>query len=214
MNTFLIDGDVGQLECILDLPKDNEINPPAFIAVVCHPHPLFQGTMHNKVAYMLARALVQAGAAVLRFNFRGVGGSVGEHADGIGEVGDVTAAMRYLQSQFPNLPMTLAGFSFGSYVSLRTVQNLDTVKQFNIERIVTVAPPVGRWDFSEIAAPSMPYLIIQGNEDDLVDAEVVHEWSLKLSPQPTFEMIEKADHFFHGKLTELKQLVLEWISTN
>lgn len=213
MASFLIDGDVGQLEAVLDLPKDVDTNPAKYIAVVCHPHPLFQGTMHNKVAYMLSRSLVEAGAAVLRFNFRGVGDSEGEHADGIGEVGDAIAAMTYLQNEYPDLPMILAGFSFGSYVSLRTVQDESIVRKFNIERLVTVAPPVGRWDFSAIEPPTMPYLIIQGDEDDLVDAAVVKQWSTEMSPQAVFEMIENADHFFHGQLTKLKAIVLDWLKS-
>ena len=211
MNTQIIEGDVGPLEIILETPKENEVSKPDFIAVVCHPHPLFQGTMHNKVAYMLARTLLQAGGAVLRFNFRGVGKSEGEHADGIGEVGDAVAAMRYLKNLYPDLPMTLAGFSFGSYVSLRTVQDSDLVDEFSIERLITVAPPVGRWDFSSIEVPTMPYLIVQGDEDDLVDADVVQQWADDMNPAPQFEMVTNADHFFHGKLTVLRDRLLEWL---
>ena len=211
MNTEIIDGDVGPLEIILETPKTSDFSEPEFIAVICHPHPLFQGTMHNKVAYMLARTVLQAGGAVLRFNFRGVGKSEGEHADGIGEVGDAVAAMRYLKKLYPDLPMTLAGFSFGSYVSLRTVQDSDLVDEFSIERLITVAPPVGRWDFSSIEVPTMPYLIVQGDEDDLVDADVVKQWASEMNPAPQFEMVAEADHFFHGKLTVLRDLVFEWL---
>jgi len=147
----------------------------------------------------------------LRFNFRGVGESAGEHDDGIGEVGDVYAAMQYISGSYPNLPMVLAGFSFGSYVALRCVQNTEWCEKFDITSLVTAAPPVGRWDFSDIKPPQMPYLIIQGDKDDLVDVDVVSEWSEKLEPQPKLHIVNDADHFFHGKLTELKKALTEWM---
>jgi len=213
VSSFLINGDVGQLEVIVDEPKKLEDQSPAYIAVVCHPHPLFQGTMHNKVAYMLARAFVAAGIPSLRFNFRGVGKSEGEHADGIGEIGDALAAMTYLKEQYPNTPMLLAGFSFGSFVSLGVVNRPDVIEHFALQGLVTVAPPVGRWDFTNFKALGIPYLIVQGDSDELVDAEVVKNWTESLDPKPQFKMIPEADHFFHGKLTLLKQEVLNWLDS-
>ena len=111
----LLDGPAGKLEALLDAPEDAV---PRAIAVVCHPHPLFGGTMHNKVVYRVARALRNSGYVVLRFNFRGVGKSEGRHDLGVGEIADARAALDWLRSRYPGLPYTLAGFSFGSRVIL------------------------------------------------------------------------------------------------
>lgn len=205
--TLLIQGAVGDLELMYELPD----KPPESIAVVCHPHPLFQGTMHNKVAYMLARTLKQNNAVSLRFNFRGVGKSQGEHADGIGEVDDVLAVLKWATQQWPNLPVILAGFSFGSYVVLLTVQNSHTIEQYNIQKLITVAPPVGRWDFDNIHAPSFPWLVIQGSSDELVDADKVSQWCDELAIPPIVKLINSADHFFHAKLSDLRDAMQSWL---
>src|SRR5450755_3950806 len=111
IETHLLEGPAGKLEALLDAPEDAE---PRAVALICHPHPLFGGTLHNKVVYRTARALRHSGHAVLRFNFRGVGKSQGRHAHGIGEIEDARAALAWLRARYPGLPYTLAGFSFGS----------------------------------------------------------------------------------------------------
>ena len=208
--TLLIPSAAGLLEVLYELP-DTE---PQSIAVVCHPHPLFEGTMHNKVAHMLARTLKQNNAVAVRFNFRGVGKSEGEHADGIGEVNDVLAVLNWAQTKWPDLPVSVAGFSFGSYVALLTVQNNETVKQFNIQKLITVAPPVGRWDFTEIQSPSFPWLVIQGSDDELVNANEVKAWCDSFAEPPTLTNVESADHFFHAKLSVLRSAIQAWIDSD
>ncbi|MBT8142406.1 MAG: alpha/beta fold hydrolase [Gammaproteobacteria bacterium] len=204
--SIIIQGAVGDLELVVDRPEEQA----RLVVVVCHPHPLFQGTMHNKVAYMLAQSLKPEGAIGVRFNFRGVGDSEGEHADGIGEVDDVLAVLGWVQAKWPELPVVLAGFSFGAYVALLTAQNTATLQTFNIQKLVTVAPPVGRWDFSAISAPQIPWLVIQGDEDELVEVDKVRIFITAQTPSPTLEVINSADHFFHGKLNQLRELIQAW----
>lgn len=203
----LITGAVGPLEVLCELP-DGALES---IAIICHPHPLYEGTMHNKVAYMLARTLKQNKSVAVRFNFRGVGQSAGEHADGVGEVADVLAVMAWAQNNWPNLPVILAGFSFGSYVALLVSQNLINLETYNIQRLITVAPPVGRWDFTEISEPTIPWLVVQGTNDELVDAQQVKSWCDKMHISPELAEIPAADHFFHGKLTKLRDAVQLWL---
>ena len=209
MNTKsrLIEGPVGLLEVLVESTSET----PSAIGVVCHPHPLFEGTMHNKVAYMLARCYKDAGMVAIRFNFRGVGKSEGLHDDGKGEVEDVLAVMAWAKTQWPHLPLNLAGFSFGAYVALQLTQIDLNAKDIAIESLITVAPPVGRWDFTNIRAPSMPWLIVQGLDDELVQAEAVLEWSKSLIQVPKLVEVPKADHFFHGQLTVLRNAVEGWL---
>jgi len=205
---FLIEGPCGLLEVLVELPSSS----PTSIGVVCHPHPLFQGTMHNKVAYMLARCFRDENMVAIRFNFRGVGKSEGEHADGQGEVDDVLAVIAWAQLKWPSLVVNLAGFSFGSYVALRVVQNNHGFTQnLRLNSLITVAPPVGRWDFNDILKPRIPWLTIQGLEDELVEPQSVKNWIHLFSPIPDLVEISGADHFFHGKLTVLRETANNWL---
>lgn len=212
MNTksLLIDGPVGLLEVLVESTSET----PSAIGVVCHPHPLFEGTMHNKVAYMVARSYKDAGMVAIRFNFRGVGKSEGVHDDGKGEVEDCLAVMAWAKTQWPNLSFNLAGFSFGAYVALQLTQTDLLAKNIAIETLITVAPPVGRWDFSQIKSPGMPWLIVQGLDDELVKAEDVSKWSQLFGEALRFVEIPNADHFFHGQLTVLRKVVGDWLNTS
>ena len=201
---LLLDGPAGKLEALLEMPAElaeGEMEPQQ-VALVCHPHPLHQGTMHNKVAHMLARSFVQLGAPALRFNFRGVGNSDGEHDNGIGEVDDAEAAMRYLVSRWPRAEKWLGGFSFGSQVSLSLEQ------RETIDWLVTVAPPIDRLDLDSFPMPRCPWLVVQGEQDELFDARQVEKWVRSLDPAPAFELFPGADHFFHGKLTRLREAII------
>src|SRR6185503_8227689 len=151
-------GPAGDIEGLLDHPE----SAPRAVAVVCHPHPLQGGAMQNKVAYMLARAYNDMGALSLRFNFRGVGKSAGSFDQGVGETDDALAAMDWLLAQHPGLPLWLAGFSFGSYVALRAQS------QRPVQRLVTVAPAVMRFDSAAIVEPVCPWVLVQGDADDIV----------------------------------------------
>jgi len=190
----LIAGAAGDIELIVDLPAA----APRAVAVCCHPHPLFGGTLTNKVIHTVARSFTTQGAAAVRFNFRGVGASQGAHDDGIGETEDLVTVAEWARSRWPDLPLWLGGFSFGSYVALRGAARLAPAL------LVTVAPPVGRWDFSSIAAPTFPWLVVQGSEDELVPAAGVVAWAQTLQPAVRIAMLDGATHFFHGRLHELQ----------
>ena len=193
----LIAGAAGDIELIVDLPAA----APGAVAVCCHPHPLFGGTLTNKVIHTVARSFTTQGAVAVRFNFRGVGASQGAHDDGIGETDDLVTVAEWARSRWPDLPLWLGGFSFGSYVALRGAARLAPAL------LVTVAPPVGRWDFSSIAAPTCPWLVVQGSEDELVPAAGVVAWAQALQPAVRIAMLDGATHFFHGRLHELQDAV-------
>jgi len=197
----LIAGAAGDIELIVDLPAA----APRAVAVCCHPHPLFGGTLTNKVIHTVARSFTTQGAAAVRFNFRGVGASQGAHDDGIGETEDLVTVAEWARSRWPDLPLWLGGFSFGSYVALRGAARLAPAL------LVTVAPPVGRWDFSSIAAPTCPWLVVQGSEDELVPAAGVVAWAQALQPAVRIAMLDGATHFFHGRLHELQDAVAAFV---
>jgi alpha/beta superfamily hydrolase len=173
--------------------------------VVCHPHPLFGGTLTNKVVHTVARAFVAQGAATLRFNFRGVGASAGSYDEGRGETDDLLAVIGAGRARFPGLPLWLGGFSFGSFVALHAQAAAGAA------RLVTVAPPIGRWDFSGIEAPRCPWLVIQGDQDELVDHASVAAWMAELAPQAQLTVLPGAEHFFHGRLHEVKDAVSRFV---
>jgi alpha/beta superfamily hydrolase len=157
--------------------------------------------MHNKVAYILARAFNDLGAVSMRFNFRGVGRSEGMYSQGIGETDDALAAIDWLTAQNPGLPLWLGGFSFGAYVALRAQSRRP------VERLVTVAPAVERFDTSTMELPRMPWLLVQGDADEVVSPQAVFDWVNRLPSPPRLAVLEGAGHFFHGRLNELRQTV-------
>lgn len=191
------------LEGLLDKPA----GAPRALAVVCHPHPMQQGAMTNKVTYILARAFNDLGALSLRFNFRGVGKSAGSYDNGIGETDDALAALDWLSAQYPSLPLWLGGFSFGAYVALRA-QSERPVKQ-----LVTVAPAVERFNANTIKVPRMPWLLIQGDADDVVSPQAVLDWVAQLAVKPKLVVLKGAGHFFHGRLNDVRQAVVEAFSS-
>lgn len=200
-DTFFIAGPAGRLEAVLDMPAG--VSEPRAAALVLHPHPLHEGTMHNKVVYMLARSFLQLGAPALRFNFRGVGKSEGRYAEAVGETDDALAALDWLQERFPAAELWLGGFSFGAQVALRAVN------QRAVQRLVTVAPPVGRFRGAPwFEPPRCAWLLIQGEEDEVVDAGEVAAWARAVQPAPDFVMVPGSGHYFHGKLNELRNAVL------
>jgi alpha/beta superfamily hydrolase len=192
------EGPAGNIEGLLDDPEA----APTAIAVICHPHPLQGGAMQNKVTYMLARAFNDLGARSLRFNFRGVGGSAGAFDQGMGETADALAAIDWLSAQHPGLPLWLGGFSFGSYVALRAQS------QRAVQRLVTVAPAVERFDTKGIVLPTCPWLLVQGDADEVVSPEAVLAWARALQSPPKIEVMQDAGHFFHGRLNQLREVVV------
>jgi alpha/beta superfamily hydrolase len=197
-----IAGPAGKLESIFEFPGDGEILGSA---VVCHPHPQHGGTMHNKVAHTLARAFVRSGFAVLRFNFRGTEGSEGEYDHGNGELEDALAAMDWIRDRQPDLPLWLAGFSFGAAIAVRAA-----VEQ-RIAGLVSVAPAIYRFAGNLVGQPECPWLIIQGDEDELVAVDETVEWVDSLAPGPELLIMTGAEHFFHGRLHELREAVMEFV---
>lgn len=195
-----IDGPAGRLEARLELPRQ----APRFRAVVCHPHPLFSGTMDNKVVTTLTRACREAGGAALRFNFRGAGTSEGEHDNARGEVDDLLAAWHWLAAEYPELPGWLGGFSFGSFVAAAGASRLETPP----EHLLLVAPPVHHYDFSGLPVPGCPVTVIQGDEDEVVPPEEVRDWATTTPFKPRLVEFAGTGHFFHGKLNELKEEAL------
>ncbi|MCG8432802.1 MAG: alpha/beta fold hydrolase [Gammaproteobacteria bacterium] len=175
------------MEAILDSPATAE---PSSVALICHPHPLHEGTMHNKVVYTLARTFVQLRAPAVRFNFRGVGNSEGGYADAVGETEDALAVLDWITNEWPQASIWLAGFSFGAQVALRAST------QRPISRLVTVAPPIQRFESSDIQLPVCPWLIVQGDSDELVDAQQVVQWVGGLNPRPQLALLTGVDHFF------------------
>ena len=195
-----IPGPAGVLEAIA---HEAEGAAQPLYGIVCHPHPLYGGTMDNKVVYTVARALQTSGIATLRFNFRGVGESQGTYDEGAGETRDAAAVADFGAARWPNRRLILAGFSFGAFVALRLALARDTA------RLITVAPPVGRFDFSELHAPACPWLVVQGDADDVVDPSAVIAWVKRQDPTPQLRVVPGVGHFFHGHLAELRDAVIE-----
>jgi len=202
--TFSIEGPAGQLEAMLWTVADPD---PSLVALVCHPHPLFGGTMHNKVVYQTAKALHEAGMPVLRFNFRGAGRSQGTHDQGRGEQDDVRAALDYLAEHFPAKPILLAGFSFGAWVELRVGCEDERVKGS-----IGLGLPVDSSDFGYLRSCTKPKLIIQGGKDQF-GSRAKLEALFGTWPEPRrLVIVEGADHFFAGKLDRVAAVVAEWLN--
>jgi len=200
-----IRGPAGELEAILESPGDAGING---VAVVCHPHPQHGGTMHNKVAHTLARSFVRSNFAVLRFNFRGTEGSEGVYDNGVGELDDALAALAWIRQQKVEGPLWLAGFSFGAAIAVRAAVARD------VDGLISVAPAIYRFAGNLDAQPDCPWLIIQGDEDELVEIDETVEWVDSLDPGPELLVVPGAEHFFHGRLHELREAVMAFIADN
>ena len=198
-----IAGPAGKLEGILDGPLDRPGGEPAAVAVICHPHPQFGGTMTNKVVHMLAKSFTELGAAAVRFNYRGVGASEGTYDEANGETLDALAAIEWARNRWPSLPLWLGGFSFGGGVAIRAAV------QMHPQRLVTVAPAI-RLVTVEVATLHSPWLIVQGENDDLVNAADIRQWAASLQPPPELVVVPGVDHFFHGRLSDLRRIVVDW----
>lgn len=197
-----IAGPAGRLEGILDTPPEGDSQR---VAVICHPHPQYGGTMTNKVVHMLAKASNDLGLTALRFNYRGVGASEGSYDDGNGETDDAVAALDWARARWPNAQLWLGGFSFGGAVAIRAALRRD------VERLITVAPAVRRVAVDTSALPTCPWLLVQGEQDELVDVEDIRQWAAQLATPPELVVLPGVDHFFHGRMNELRQVVLDWV---
>ena len=199
MSSTLINGPAGQLELIAEEPV--ELRNGSAIAIICHPHPLYGGTMQNKVVHIIAKACLGLGMSAIRFNFRGVGQSEGHFEHGLGEQQDLLAVSEWARQQYPNRPIWLAGFSFGSFVAYKSF------KQVNAERLLLVAPPVGLFEFKLMDEINIPWAVVQGKEDEITPPESVESWVNSQPLAPQFFFLDGVSHFFHGKLILLREII-------
>lgn len=209
-STLSLPGPVGALELSVDLPE-GDIPPLPLVVVLCHPLSTEGGSLHNKVVTMAARSLRQLGATTLRFNFRGVGSSEGTFDRGDGERDDLLAVVDWVEQQRPDAALWLAGFSFGAYVTLRAAHDVQP------DALISIAPPVGRWDFQHMVLPTCPWLLVQGDADEVVDPQAVYAWVDTLKHKPDLVRMYGTSHFFHRKLIDLRGAlqhgVKHWLPT-
>lgn len=200
----MIDTASGCLEAALRQPRGKEAMAGA---VLCHPHPQFGGTMDNRVIYRAGLAAVKAGAAALRFNFRGVGSSTGIHDGGRGEQEDVLEAIGWLAGRFPRLPLVVIGYSFGAWVGL-TACSTDP----RVGALVGLGVPLSHYDFGILRSIHKPSLLVVGEFDEFCSPRSIEQLRNSLQASSSLRVIEGADHFFEGQLDQVENLVTEFIS--
>lgn len=194
-------GEVGAIEAIVHIPQDFANSEIKAIAVCCHPHPLYEGSMSNKVVHTLAKVMTKLGMVAVRFNFRGVGMSEGEHDNTVGETRDLVAICRVLKEQFPDAQVWLSGFSFGSYVSANAAAEVGAAQ------LISVSPPVEHYDFSAISDPGCPWLVLMGEVDEVVSPQAVFNWLAESPERYTVLRFPETGHFYHGKLVKMMDLL-------
>jgi len=201
---LFIEATHGRLEAILKEPREGEHRG---VALVLHPHPLGGGTMHNKVVFRAASALNDAGLTTLRINFRGVGQSTGTHEEGRGEMEDARAGLDYLSAQYPHASLMIAGFSFGSRVGMEV-----GVKDARVRHLISIGTPVDKYDFTFLEDCRKPILFVHGERDEFgqVDHLRALVQRLPVEAHARLEIIPEADHFFEGRLDEMKRVITEW----
>ena len=192
------------MEAVLWKPQG--IETPELAALVCHPHPLFGGTLHNKVVYQAAKALDSRGIPVLRFNFRGAGLSEGTHDRGRGERDDVRVALDFLAAEFPGAALLLAGFSFGGWVGLRV-----GCEDQRVIKLIGIGAPVNDSDFSYLQSCSKPKLFVHGGNDQFGDRHKLENILAVLPGENLLVVVEGVDHFFTGKIEQLGQAIANWL---
>jgi hypothetical protein len=203
---LFIDGPCGQLEALwLDTPDARGV------ALICHPNPVQGGTMLNKVVSTVQRTARDSGLATLRFNYRGVGTSAGSHDMASGEVDDAEAVARWLRVQYPELPLTLLGFSFGGFVAAALGGRLEA-GGVTLHKLFMLAPAVHRLNEENPPASNCPLVLIQPEDDEVIDPQAVYAWSAGLGRAHELLKVAECGHFFHGKLTDLKDLLLPRLS--
>jgi len=206
IRALFLSGPTGRLEALLNAGSENATHA----ALVCHPHPLYGGTLHNKVVFHAMKALNSFGFPVLRFNFRGAGLSQGEHDQGVGEVDDVHAALDWLDREF-HLPIIFAGFSFGAAVGLQTA-----CADSRVEAVTALGLPVAplddrTYDFGFLQSCTKPKLFISGDRDQFGPRAELEKLVAILSEPKKLIIVEGADHFFEGRMRELRETIEAWL---
>lgn len=196
---LMLSGPEGRLEALFEWEPASS---PKLATVICHPHPLYGGAMHNKVVYRAAKAALAAGVPAIRFNFRGVGRSEGHHANGIGERDDARAALNYVAGRFPGLPIVMMGFSFGSGVGLFV-----GAEDPRVSILVGLGLPVVSTDFHFLESSRKSKLIVQAGEDQYGPREKLMELYMRLQEPKQLHLVEGVDHFFTGKLPEVQSAI-------
>lgn len=202
LSKLFIDGPVGRLEAVLEVAPEHA---PIGSVVVCHPHPQQGGTLQNKVVHTLARSFMRLGFAALRFNFRGTGQSEGEFDEGNGELDDALVAIEWMRCRDSQSPVWVAGFSFGAAIAVKAAVAT------RVGGLISVAPAVARFATGLKSQPDCPWLVIQGDQDELVDLEETINWLNSLEPGPELLIVPGGEHFFHGRLIELRDSVSEFV---
>ena len=207
-------GPAGQLEAVLDQPAlRTATGAPRATVVFAHPHPQYGGTMHTKAVYQGAKGLARIGCAVLRFNFRGVGGSAGEFDQGEGEMADLRAALDYMAVKYPNSPLWAAGFSFGAWVALET-----GAADPRVDVLIGIAPPVAtsvsgmNYTFPNTLASTKPKFFVQGEADDVCPIEGMWAFYGRLEEPKELVVIDAADHLFDGRTQEVGEALEELLA--
>lgn len=196
---LLIQGPAGAIEVLTSGPA--RFDPMLPIAIICHPHPLHGGSLANKVVHIMAESFNAMGLLSVSFNFRGVGRSEGRFNSGEGEVGDLLAVVDWFRGRYPEAPVWLAGFSFGAYVAARAHQSAGA------DRLLLVAPPVTLFDFSHVPEIAVPWMVIQGGRDEIIEPQAVAAWVHKRRLRPEYRWMADADHFFHGRMNRLRETI-------
>lgn len=201
--TLLLEGPAGKLETIIAPPSSSSREA---CAIICHPHSLHGGTMHNKVVTTLSRTFQQLGLTTVRFNFRGVGKSEGVYDEGRGEGEDLLAVMAWVKKEYPHHAIWLAGFSFGAYVAATIAAKTPPAQ------LITIAPPVEHFTLQTLPPIICPWIVVQGELDEVVPPDKVFAWIESRDPKPVVLRFPEAGHFFHGQLAELRDRLVIYFS--
>ena len=198
---FLIPGPAGDLEVMTTWPAETGLRG---LGIMCHPDPRQGGAMNNKVVTTVVRAFNELGLATVRFNFRGIGKSAGEYGQTHGELADLNAVINWARLLLPSAPLWLAGFSFGSYISALAAQEVKP------RALISIAPPVNHYDFKQFNDIACPWLVIQGDQDEVVPYSEVQAWANQPPSPLKLITMAGATHFFHGRLIELREYIEQW----